>query len=375
MDLNIDALLAPIPGDNPAGQDMFSSAEKDVLKEARRSDDPTLAQGEWGKEIKAADWSKVEMIAINVITEKSKDLWFLVWLLEALTQKYQFDGLNQGLVMVNCLLETYWKNLYPSIEDNDLDNRVAPLDWLNKNIPSVIYSQPLCFGETGKYSWQDIQQAREVENLGRRDPAAMEKAIEEGKLTQADIDKALNETPDEFLLKNYELLTHCRQSLIDLDKTIAKLYVIQVASPDQKEVSNAPSLRDLGNAIDNVYDFIARTAKGRQLIDVQQDELQSTAVDSGNTQLNTVTEKRQAFSDGPIQTREEALRMLAEVSMYFKKTEPHSPIYYLLDRAIQWGSMPLDQWLQAMIDEGWSDLPTLLKLIGKKESSQETEDS
>lgn len=366
MDLNIEALLTPIPGDNSAGRDMRFSNEEDVLKEARRFDDPTLAQGEWEKEFKKADWSTVEMIALDVITKKSKDLQFAVWLIEAQTQRYHFDGLSQGLLMIRRLLETFWDNLYPIIEDNDLSYRAASLDWLNNNLPSVIYSLPLCFGEAGKCGWQDIQQAREVDNLGRKDPEAMQKAIEEGKLAQADVDKCLKETSNEFLLKNYELLTHCRQNFADLDKTIAELYVVKAASSDLKEISTAPSLRDLGNAIDNVYGFIARTVKDRRLIDISQDGLDAIESNSGNT----VLEKQQTYAVGHIQTREEALRLLTEVSAFFKNSEPHSPIYYLLDRAVKWGNMPLDQWLSEMIKEGWSDLPTLLKLIGKPESSE-----
>jgi len=354
VDLNIEALLAPISGDNPSGEDMLFSSEIDVLKEARRFDDATLAQGEWEQEIKKADWSKVEAIALDVLTNKSKDIQFAVWLLEALTQQYQFEGVSQGLLIVRRLLETFWDTLYPAIEDNDLSYRAAPLEWLNNNYPSVIYSLPLTSGESLKCSLQDIQQAREVDNLGRKDPEAMQRAIAEGKLTQADVDKSLKETSDEFILERYELLELCRQNITELDKTISELYG-----------KDSPSLREVRNAIDSVYGFAARVAKDRKLIDVSQNELNATGDDTGNT----IAEKRQTAAGGPILTREDALRVLAEISIYFKKSEPHSPIYYLLDRAVKWGNMPLDQWLQEMINEGWNDLPTLLRVIGANQQS------
>ncbi len=34
---------------------------------------------------------------------------------------------------------------------------------------------------------------------------------------------------------------------------------------------------------------------------------------------------------------------------YFHKTEPHSPVAFLIERAIKWGEMPLDQWLEEVI--------------------------
>lgn len=371
MDINIESLLTPIPGDNPSGQEMKYSNEFDDLKEARRFDDPLLAQGEWQKELKKADWLKVEKIAFNVLTTKSKDLQFAVWLVEALTQKYQFDGLNQGLQFVCCFLETFWDSLYPAVDDDNLDSRVAKLEWLNNNLPAVIYSLPLCSGESGKYSWQDIQQAREVENLGRKDPDAMKKAIEEGKQTQEKIDQAILETSDEFIFKNYEVLRQCQQSCADLIEVTDKLFIIKAISPDQKDKNVAPSMKDLGDAIDNVCDFIARIAKTRQLVDVDHNKHEVPGGDAVNNAIpeNSVSQRQPAYSGGSVQTREEALRVLAEVSIFFKKTEPHNPIYYLLDRAIKWGNMPLDQWLHEMINEGWTDLPALLKLIGKQESS------
>lgn len=364
MDLNIEALLSPISGDNPSGEDILFSFEIDALKEARRFDDPTLAQGEWEQEIKKADWPKVQAIALDVLTNKSKDIQFAVWLVEALTQQYQFEGVSQGLLIVRRLLETFWDTLYPVIEDNDLSYRAAPLDWLNNYYPSVIYSLPLTSGESRKCSWQDIQQAREVDNLGRKDPEAMQRAIAEGKLTQADVDKSLKETSDEFILKCYELLVLCRQNFNDLDKTINDLYGKKDES-GKHNVPGPPGLREVGNAIENVYGFITRVAKDRHLIDVSQNELDATGDESGNT----VAENRSAVTGGPIHTREDALRVLAEVSVYFKKSEPHSPIYFLLDRAVKWGNMPLDQWLHEMIDEGWNDLPTLLRVIGANQQS------
>ena len=55
------------------------------------------------------------------------------------------------------------------------------------------------------------------------------------------------------------------------------------------------------------------------------------------------------LSAGPIHTRQEALIRLAEVAGFFRRTEPHSPVAYLVQRAIKWGQMPLEVWLQEVI--------------------------
>mgnify|MGYP006179427065 CR=1 FL=1 len=51
--------------------------------------------------------------------------------------------------------------------------------------------------------------------------------------------------------------------------------------------------------------------------------------------------------------RAEALRQLQMVADFFRRTEPHSPVAYLLERAVLWANMPLEQFLAELIrDEG-----------------------
>jgi type VI secretion system protein ImpA len=53
------------------------------------------------------------------------------------------------------------------------------------------------------------------------------------------------------------------------------------------------------------------------------------------------------------QNRADALRRLEALAVYFRRTEPHSPVSYLVQRAVRWGEMPLEAWLQDVInDEG-----------------------
>ena len=52
-----------------------------------------------------------------------------------------------------------------------------------------------------------------------------------------------------------------------------------------------------------------------------------------------------------LQSRADALRQLAAVADYFRRTEPHSPVSYLVQRAVRWGEMPLEAWLQNVIHD------------------------
>lgn len=51
------------------------------------------------------------------------------------------------------------------------------------------------------------------------------------------------------------------------------------------------------------------------------------------------------------QDRSDALNRLAAVADFFRQTEPHSPVSYLVQRAVQWGQMPLEDWLRDVISD------------------------
>lgn len=74
MSIEIAELLTPISADAPCGEDMSFDDVFDRVREARRSDDPTLAQGEWQTELKVADWRQVVELTTEVLARRSKDL-------------------------------------------------------------------------------------------------------------------------------------------------------------------------------------------------------------------------------------------------------------------------------------------------------------
>jgi type VI secretion system protein ImpA len=52
-----------------------------------------------------------------------------------------------------------------------------------------------------------------------------------------------------------------------------------------------------------------------------------------------------------LQNRTQALQQLRLVADFFRRTEPHSPVAYLAERAASWGDMPLHVWLRSVIKD------------------------
>ena len=67
-------------------------------------------------------------------------------------------------------------------------------------------------------------------------------------------------------------------------------------------------------------------------------------------------------------SRAQALAQLRLVAEFFRRTEPHSPVAYLAERAATWGEMPLHDWLRHVMRDG-ATLSQLEELLGVPPSS------
>src|SRR6266571_1017279 len=113
LTLDIEALLAPIPGENPAGESLLNTESYDAIKKARQEGDD---RDPLEPKIKTADWSAVIALATDALATKSKDLQLAAWLVEALVKRQGFLGLRDGLRLLQQLQERFWAPLYPEIE-------------------------------------------------------------------------------------------------------------------------------------------------------------------------------------------------------------------------------------------------------------------
>ncbi|WP_051294073.1 type VI secretion system protein TssA [Pseudoduganella violaceinigra] len=58
-----------------------------------------------------------------------------------------------------------------------------------------------------------------------------------------------------------------------------------------------------------------------------------------------------AVRPGMPQSREHALAQLRLVAEFFRRSEPHSPVAYLAEKAAKWGELPLHEWLRAVVKD------------------------
>ena len=104
--VDLNALVAPISGDKPAGESVRYSGIYDAIQEARRADDE-LPMGDWQREAKTADWLTVINLSTEALANKSKDLQLAVWLAEALVKRTPLVVFRPtpGLILGPCVTQ------------------------------------------------------------------------------------------------------------------------------------------------------------------------------------------------------------------------------------------------------------------------------
>jgi type VI secretion system protein ImpA len=354
--VDLGSLLAPIPGENPSGESLRYAGLHDEIREARRSDE-ALDQGEWKRELKAADWGEVEGLATAALAGRTKDLQVCAWLAEALVKRHGLAGLRDGLRLARGLLENFWDGLYPEADEGDLDARANSLTWMDRQLAQALREVPLTAGSQGAgysfWQWKDSTQFDVPENLEALDSEEQTRAAElqarasaEGKVTSEQWRKEKNTTRRAFYEEAYALLGECREEFKALDLVM-----------DERFGSQTPGLGELKKALDEVHTLVEKLVKEKRI--AEPDPAEAAAEESadaagGDGAAGPVgAVGAPGAGAGPLRTRQDALRRLAEVAEFFRRTEPHSPVSYLVQRAIHWGQMPLETWLAEVVkDEG-----------------------
>lgn len=332
-------LLEPIPGDDICGADVSYSTMFDEIREARRQDDPSLAQGEWETELKTAQWPRVRELTEEILCRQSKDMQVAAWFTEAMTRLKGFDGLATGLQVMDGLVNEFWEFCYPSFDPDDLEERAGKIEWLNKQMPLVIREIPLTDRASGGYSWLKWEESRTIDNLGLKDAAAKEKAVADGKLSGEIFDKAVQTSGRGFYEKLQAQIKEAVAAGASLEKRV-----------DERFGHDAPSLKDLRLALQACDELIGKllTRLGGNVQAVEGRVVTETGGSMPHSsQLNAAT----PVAVGLIINRSDAIHALREVARYFRHNEPHSPVAFLAERAANWAEMPLDKWLEAVVKD------------------------
>ncbi|TCM66567.1 type VI secretion system protein ImpA [Acinetobacter calcoaceticus] len=395
MNIDLNRLLEPLSDDQPCGEDLsFSNVFHDIRK-ARIQDDPLLEQGDWILEPKQADWAFVSTHSIELISRSSKDIRLLTWLTEAWSHLYGFQGLSSALSLAQQMLDRYWTQIHPSIEDDDLDQRLGLLQGLINPLPSLLkqislnHQQPsFNLLDYEKFLYQLNNQRKLSED---NDPRQIQAELDQ-------FDQAIAQSPRAFLLENFRhfnaILSHwqaLKQVLI------------------QRMDTEAPSFAQIDAQLEHIQNIVKKIYKTESLIisdngnTLKQDtQPQNQSMNSNANPYDDLANAHNlANSNHPngfaqsmsspsspaphwqsnmnleganhLYNRQQAMQALQEIADYFALNEPHSPVSYMLQKTMQWHQLPLHEWL-AQVIKNENPLSSVHELLGVQTQTTESKD-
>ncbi len=341
-------LLDPVPGPAPAGASLRYGPVHAEIEEARRSDEADLPRGVWSHELKYADWDRVIGLCRAALAEQSKDLQVACWLVEAAAERDGLASAADGLGFVAALCDAHWQGLHPQ-HDGEADSpRFAPLVWLETALVRIVQTVPVALPdaapeEVQPFSWTDYV------NATRRDVARRAAAGKKpGGAGVAAFDAAIAATPAHHL-EAFEIgIQRLSEATVALEARLSEL--AGEAAPTLSRLRC--SLQDLLTLLRPILAQRTRPRPTRVIAALPAPAGEEATGAAGPAVCVAAPPPPTLDAAASDHGRAAAYRALSEVAGYLRRVEPHSPVPYLIDRAVRWGGMSLAEVLADLSRDG-----------------------
>lgn len=339
---NIESLLEPVSADAPCGADMeYDPAflELDRLSESK----PEQQMGDHIVPAQEPDWKEVGNRALALLA-KTKDVRVAVRLARARLHTDGLAGFADGLTVTRGIIEKFWDGFYPKLDpedDNDPTFRV-----------NVIMS--LCDGPTfiDRIRVTPIVAARSFGRFSLRDIAVATGELPPPPDTEppktSTIDGAFTECP----------LPELQATADNLRSAMASLAGIEAFVGEKVGAANGPTFAKLVEVL-RAADKILSGHLARRGVAAEGAE---AGVEGGAAGAEGGAGP--AIS-GEIKSREDVVRVLDKICLYYERYEPSSPIPLLLKRSKRLISASFMDIVRDLAPDGLSQVENLR---GKDES-------
>ena len=345
--ISLDQLLAPVSDNNGVGDNIREHTSQDSpyykTKDARSAARAAERNNMFDSDTSEADgqWRKILELAPDILKNQAKDLEIASWYTEALIRQYGFPGLRDGFKLIKGLIEQYWDDLYPLPDEDGIETRVASLTGLNGEGAEGVLITPIRNvyitegTEPGPFHYWKYQQALEVDKI--IDEEVKKTKADKLGFSLSDVKKAVAESSESFYADLFD----------DLSETITVYREIGALLDKHCGINDSPPTSNIINILEDCFGTVKHIGKYKLPEPESDDEVTSETSDDSSS-MNT---SEPVSISGPVKNREDAFKKLIEISEFFRKTEPHSPVSYKLERAVKWGDMPLESLIRELIPD------------------------
>ncbi|WP_146489977.1 ImpA family type VI secretion system protein [Vibrio sp. T20] len=398
-------LLVPISDEEPSGsylkldrsayrslRNVYNSAQssfRQLVETPDASSDPAIVDAN------TENWAELRKISEETLTSQSKDLEILGWYITSqLFTSQPFNNLANAIPALNLFIDQFWDTLNPMLPEAKLkasddagkakeitEFKTKPLlQLVGESVDSSSVYIPFqmldfCAGITfGDYL--TAERKGNIAELKETALSSFDGSVSETLYLLASIFSEL-EVAEKNLAEKCQAagatvisFNFIKTNVRDLIKAIHFLvgeklapwplddnfHVIQNSTevPQQDDSIHSASRQASDTPIDSSL-ATETSQNSRATNPVNQgngcvaSDGQAQALNNPASLNQTQTIVQNISSINGIVNRDHAFQEIRKIAEYFKETEPHSPIAFLLERSIRWGYMSFPELLQEMV--------------------------
>ncbi len=346
---NLEALLAPIPGDLPVGpdirEDYSATSPYNRLRDARseaRDAEKMMDAGSPDAVDPTPLWRTVRDLAQKTLRETAKDLEVAAWMTEAMIRGFGLLGLAAGARTISGLAEKYWDTVYPlPSEEYGLEDRIAPVQGLNGQDGGGSLMQPL--NKIPLFDRPDgtpiaYYQYQASEQTTTLDKARLEARIKAGGIAFADMEKEARAQSRHLGVVRTEA------------KAALRAWEDMARILDDKAGSESPSTSHVRDLLRTLVAVANRFAPPEAADPNPTDDADTLDEETADMATADAAPTARA-APGQVLNREGALKQLEDLSAWFRRTEPHSPLAYTLEEAVRRGRLTWPELLEELLTD------------------------
>ncbi|MFV0623269.1 ImpA family type VI secretion system protein [Sphingomonas sp. ac-8] len=294
----MQALLAPVSLDAPAGPDLSYDGDRQVIEQAF---DTPPDEVEWDRTIDR----------IVAQAAETRDLWLAVYLARAGARAGRLDRIENGVELLAGYLEGFWGSAHPTVEEYGIEGRKGACESLVRigEFLAPLRRVPLIeHPRLGLFSGGDFERF------------AAEGAAADG---YGQFRAAVADTPVERIAEQLDRIGRIRAAVARADAVLS---------------DEAAKVGQTGTNFTTTYealDAIAEAVRPHVHLDPVGDDGAAVAIG----EEAPVANGRARAMTGRVESREDVARALDAVIEYYGRVEPSSPIPLALGRVKAWIAM------------------------------------
>jgi type VI secretion system protein ImpA len=305
---DLEQLLEPIAGASPSGVDPTEDSRFESVRNAIES----------GSEAAPVDWKKVRPQILDLLTD-GRSLELLVYLSVALAATDGWQGVRDGLALLERSVKDYWDSIHPLLDESESeDERFI----IRLNTLAQIGEAPRKMGDPFGYLEKVL-----------RAPLSTTNRSAPGFWSAWEVEQGSGEAGEASAVRDYLLRAPAedRETLkVLVDASVASLenlnsFLIEktgLAFNGPFDEYLLPTLKEIGKSIASASSSLPHVS-----------DAATSESDSEITKSASASQPPQAI--GTIQSSDDVRKALNKVVEYYRKAEPSSPVPYILQRALK----------------------------------------